>query len=67
MENSQRVNEAIEKVFAKLFAMTHEELDARLAKRKMGPIGYLFLDRAINDELPEDKSVSHAPHQYKQA
>jgi len=47
--------------------MTHEELDARLAKRKMGPIGYLFLDRAINDELPEDKSVSHAPHQYKQA
>jgi hypothetical protein len=33
MENNQRVNEAIERVFAKLFAMNHEELDARLAKR----------------------------------
>jgi hypothetical protein len=58
MENSQRVNEAIEKVFAKLFAMTQEELDARLAKRKMGPIGRVFLDRAINDELPDEKSAS---------
>jgi len=38
--------------------MSHEELDAILAKRKMGPIGYLFLDRAKNDELPDDNSTS---------
>jgi hypothetical protein len=38
--------------------MTHEELDARLAKREMGPIGRVFLDRAINDELPDDKLAS---------
>jgi hypothetical protein len=58
MENNQRVNEAIERVFAKLFAMTHEELDARLAKREIGPSGRVFLDRAINDELPDDKLAS---------
>ena len=58
MENSQRVNEAIEKVFAKLFAMTPEELDARLAKRKISSIGQIFLDMTINDELPKDKSTN---------
>ena len=42
MENSQRVNEAIEQVFAKLLSMTQEERDARLAKRQMGPIGRVF-------------------------
>jgi len=48
--------------------MTQEELDARLAKQEMGPIGRVFLDRANNDELPDDKIASglvRAPHQFK--
>jgi hypothetical protein len=54
MENNQRVNEAIDSVFAELFAMTSQELDARLAKREIGSISQFLLDRGTLDNFSEE-------------
>lgn len=54
MANSQRVQQAIARVFTKLSAMAPEELNARLEQREIGAIGQLLLDAgAFADSWPE--------------
>lgn len=54
MANSQRVQQAIARVFTKLSAMKPEELNARLEQREPGAVGQLLLDAGtFADSWPE--------------
>ena len=42
MRHSQKIHDAMQKVFDKLFALSPQELAERLERREVGPIGHLM-------------------------
>lgn len=58
MRHSQKVHDAMQKVFDKLLALTPEELSEILEKREVGPIGHLMRETGTMDALYEQNNYS---------
>ncbi len=59
MRHSQKVHDAVQKVFDKLLALSPQELAERLEQREVGPIGHLMRETGTIEPLYEqyDDSV----------
>lgn len=56
MKQSERVTEAVRWALAKLSSMSKDELDQRLAARKIGPVGQLLLETGTIRTLLDARS-----------
>jgi len=58
MRHSQKIHDAMQKVFDKLLALSPKELAERLEKREVGPIGHLMRETGTIDVLCEQYDYS---------
>ncbi|MDM8515821.1 hypothetical protein QUF76_06445 [Desulfobacterales bacterium HSG16] len=58
MRHSQKVHDAMQKVFDKLLVLTPQELSEILEKREIGPIGHLMRETGTMDALYEQNNYS---------